>query len=54
MQDGVRPLSGAGKFGVQYEQVLGDSSSGRIRLVPALSKLTTGKLDLEVTSDPPP
>src|SRR5262249_10483734 len=43
-----------GKVSLQYERVLGDSSIGRIKLDPALSKLATGKLELEVTSDPRP
>jgi RNA polymerase sigma factor (sigma-70 family) len=41
-------LYGTGKFHIQYEQVLGNSSSGFIKLDPALSKLATGKLELEV------
>jgi RNA polymerase sigma factor (sigma-70 family) len=39
---------GTGKVSIQYEQVLGNSSSGAIKLDPALSKLATGKLELEV------
>jgi RNA polymerase sigma factor (sigma-70 family) len=38
-----------GKFSVQYERVLGNSSASRIKIDPALSKLATGKLELEVT-----
>ena len=38
----------SGKFSLQYERVLGNSSSGQIKLDPALSKLATGKLELEV------
>jgi len=37
-----------GKFSVQYERVLGNSSASRIKIDPALSKLATGKLELEV------
>jgi hypothetical protein len=39
---------GAGKVVVQYERVLGDTGSGRISLDPTLSKLGTGKLELEI------
>lgn len=49
-----RPLFvGTGKVSLQYEQVIGNSSSGRMELDPTLSKLATGKLELEVKSDPP-
>lgn len=47
-------LYGTGKFQIQYERVFGDSSSGQIKLDPSLSKLATGKLELEVKPDPPP
>jgi hypothetical protein len=50
----VRPDFGTGKVGVQYERVLGNSSSGQIKLAPNLEKLATGKLELEIKSDPPP
>jgi hypothetical protein len=33
---------------------LGDSSSGGIKLDPTLSKLATGKLELEIRPAPPP
>ena len=48
-------IFGTGKFQVQYEKVLGNSSSGSIKLDPALSKLATGKLELRVypVSSPP-
>ncbi|MDB5311565.1 MAG: sigE 18 [Gemmataceae bacterium] len=46
-------LVGTGKFRLQYEQVLGNSSSGFIKHDPALSKLATGKLELVVEADPP-
>jgi hypothetical protein len=49
------PLSvGTGKVSFQYERVFGNSSIGRIKLDPTLSKLATGKLDLDIKSDPPP
>lgn len=41
-------IFGTGKFQVQYEKVVGNSSSGSIELDPVLSKLATGKLELEV------
>lgn len=44
---------GTGKVGIQYERVFGNSSAGGIKLDPALAKLATGKLELEVESDPP-
>jgi hypothetical protein len=44
-------LYGTGKFSVQYERVLGNSSSGTIKLNPRLTKLATGKLELEVKAD---
>jgi hypothetical protein len=45
---------GTGKVSIQYDRVLGSSSSGAIKLDPALSKLGTGKLELEIKTDPPP
>jgi RNA polymerase sigma factor (sigma-70 family) len=53
-EDGV--LYGTGKVSIQYEQVLGDPNMGLPgwKLDPILSKLATGKLELEVESDPPP
>jgi hypothetical protein len=39
---------GTGKVSLQYEQVIGNSSSGRVELDPVLSKLATGKLELQV------
>src|SRR5207244_12828184 len=42
------------KVSIQYDRGLGSSSSGAIKLDPALSKLGTGKLELEVKADPPP
>ena len=44
---------GTGKVGLQYERVIGNSSSGRIKLDPALSKLATGKLELEIGKSEP-
>lgn len=41
---------GTGKVSLQYERVLGNSSSGAIKLDFALSKLATGKLELEIKS----
>jgi RNA polymerase sigma factor (sigma-70 family) len=48
--DRVRSLYGTGKFIVQYGQVFGLPSMGRRgwKLDPTLSKLATGKLELEV------
>lgn len=46
-------MVGTGKIGVQYGRVFGNSSAGGINLGPARAKLATGKLELEVKSDPP-
>jgi RNA polymerase sigma factor (sigma-70 family) len=46
--DGVPSLYGTGTFSVQYERVFGNSSSGSLKIDPELSKLATGKLELEV------
>ncbi len=46
-------LYGTGKFQIQYERVFGNSSSGSFKPDPALSKLATGKLELEIKSVPP-
>jgi RNA polymerase sigma factor (sigma-70 family) len=54
LEDRLSTLYGTGKFQIQYERVLGGSSSGTIMLDPRLSKLATGKLELEIKSDPPP
>jgi hypothetical protein len=43
------PFYGRGKFSIQYSQVFGNSSAGSIKPDPALSKLATGTLELEVT-----
>jgi RNA polymerase sigma factor (sigma-70 family) len=47
-------LYGTGKVNLQYARVLGNTSSGAITLDPILSKLGTGKLELEIKSEPPP
>ena len=39
---------GTGKISLHYDAVFGNSSSGTIKLDPALAKLATGKLELEV------
>ncbi len=44
----LRPALGTGKVTFQYERVLGNSSAGRIKLDPTLSKLGTGKLEIEI------
>jgi RNA polymerase sigma factor (sigma-70 family) len=49
----LEPALGTGKVSFQYERVLGDSSVGKIKIDPALRKLATGKLELEIQSDPP-
>jgi hypothetical protein len=46
-------LYGTGKFQIQYERVFGMSSEGQFKLDPVLGKLATGKLELEITSEPP-
>jgi RNA polymerase sigma factor (sigma-70 family) len=50
---GLKPDLGTGKVSFLYERVLGNSSSGFIKLDPALSKLATGKLELEIKSAAP-
>ena len=49
----VPPLNGVGKVGLQYGRVLGNSSLGRIKLDPNLSKLATGRLEFEIHPAPP-
>ena len=44
----VEILYGTGTFRIQYERVLGNSTASRIKIDPALSKLATGKLELDV------
>jgi hypothetical protein len=46
-------LYGTGKFQIQYERVFGMSSGGQFKLDPILGKLATGKLELEIKSEPP-
>jgi hypothetical protein len=41
-------LNGVGTVSLQYGRVFGNSSLGRIQLDPDLSKLATGKLELEI------
>src|SRR5262249_188611 len=41
-------LHGTGTFQLQYDPVFGNSSLGGIKVDPTLSKLATGKLELEV------
>jgi RNA polymerase sigma factor (sigma-70 family) len=45
---------GTGKFTVQYERVFGKSYQGTLEVDPTLKDLGTGKLDLEIKSEPPP
>src|SRR5262249_34588467 len=45
----IEIIYGAGMFSIQYERVLGNSSVSAIKIDPALTKLATGKLELEVT-----
>jgi RNA polymerase sigma factor (sigma-70 family) len=45
---GLEPALGTGKVSFQYHRVLGNSSAGSINIDPALKKLATGKLDLEI------
>ena len=45
---------GTGKFTVQYERVFGKSYQGTLEVDPTLKNLGTGKLDLDIKSEPPP
>ena len=47
------PLYGGGRVGIQYERVFANSSLAKIKLDPTLSKLATGKLELEIKSAAP-
>jgi hypothetical protein len=49
-------LYGTGKVSIQYEHVFGMPSMGvpGWKLDPTLSKLATGKLELEINPEPPP
>jgi hypothetical protein len=49
----ISPLLGAGTVSLQYSPVFGESSLGRIKLDPNLSKLATGKLELEISPAAP-
>jgi RNA polymerase sigma factor (sigma-70 family) len=44
-------LLGTGKFTLQYERVFSNTWGAKITLDPALTKLATGKLDLEIKSE---
>ena len=50
----ISALYGTGKFQIQYPRVFGNSSAGAIKLDPTLSKLATGKLELEIKGDDKP
>jgi hypothetical protein len=49
-----RTLYGTGKFSIQYERILGNSSLGFVRIEPPFSKLATGTLQLAINPDPLP
>ena len=55
-KDKARPWSlyGTGKFQLQFERIGGNIGTGAIKFDSVLSKLTTGKLELEIKSEPPP
>ena len=54
VKDPYSAVYGTGKFQIQYERVIGNSSSGwLVKPDPNPSKLGTGKLELEIESDPP-
>jgi hypothetical protein len=55
-KDKARPWSlyGTGKFQLQFERIGGNIGTGKIKFDPVLSKLVTGKLELEIKSAPPP
>jgi RNA polymerase sigma factor (sigma-70 family) len=46
-------LWASGKVSLQYERLFGNTGAGQIKLDPTLSKLATGKLELEVKAEPP-
>jgi hypothetical protein len=48
---GLKTLYGTGKFQIHYERVM--YSSGKYDIGSILSDLATGKLELEIKSDPP-
>jgi RNA polymerase sigma factor (sigma-70 family) len=43
-------IYGTGKFSIQYERVLANSTASAIKIDPAVSKIATGKLELEIKS----
>ncbi|MCI0637920.1 MAG: sigma-70 family RNA polymerase sigma factor [Gemmataceae bacterium] len=45
-------IHGTGQFSLQCERIVGPTSSNPVHPNPALSKLATGKLELEITEDP--
>src|SRR5262249_55806592 len=45
---------GPGRFTVRSERVFGKTYQAKVELDPALSKLATGKLELETKAEPPP
>jgi RNA polymerase sigma factor (sigma-70 family) len=45
-------LWASGKVSLWYERLFGNTSAGQIKLDPTLSKLATGKVELEIKSDP--
>jgi RNA polymerase sigma factor (sigma-70 family) len=47
-------IHGTGRFSLQRERIVGPTSGNPIHPNPALNKLGTGKLDLEVKAGPPP
>ncbi len=47
------PLYATGKVSLQYERVFGNTSIGQIQLDPKISKLATGKLEIDIKPDPP-
>jgi hypothetical protein len=47
-------IHGTGKFSLQCERIVGPTSSNPNHPNPALGKLATGKLELEIQPDPPP
>jgi hypothetical protein len=47
-------IHGTGKFSLQCERIVGSTSCNPNHPNPTLSKLTTGKLELEIQAEPPP
>jgi hypothetical protein len=50
---GSLTIHGTGKFSLQCERIVGPTSGNPNHPNPAMSKLATGKLELEIKSDPP-